>query len=95
MMVTLARAGKRVVRLKSGDPTIFGRAGEEIARLEAEGIAVDIVPGVTAGIAMAALGSSLTHRDHAKSMRLVTGYSRKERIARRRRVEGGGRPRRP
>lgn len=71
MMVTLARAGKRVVRLKSGDPTIFGRAGEEIARLEAEGIAVDIVPGVTAGIAMAAaLGSSLSHCDHAKSMRL-------------------------
>jgi uroporphyrin-III C-methyltransferase / precorrin-2 dehydrogenase / sirohydrochlorin ferrochelatase len=77
MMVTLARAGKRVVRLKSGDPTIFGRAGEEIARLEAEGIAVDMVPGVTAGIAMAALGSSLTHRDHVKSVRLVTGYSRK------------------
>jgi uroporphyrin-III C-methyltransferase/precorrin-2 dehydrogenase/sirohydrochlorin ferrochelatase len=96
MMVTLARAGKRVVRLKSGDPTNFGGAGEEIARLEAEGIAVDMVPGVTAGIAMAAaLGSSLTYCDHANSMRLVTGYSRKERIARRRRLEGGDRLRRP
>jgi uroporphyrin-III C-methyltransferase/precorrin-2 dehydrogenase/sirohydrochlorin ferrochelatase len=76
-MVRLARAGRRVVRLKSGDPMIFGRAGEEIEVLEREGIAYDVVPGITAGLAMAAaLGVSLTHRDHAKSVRFVTGHSR-------------------
>ncbi|MCV3768964.1 siroheme synthase CysG [Rhizobium sp. TRM95796] len=77
MMVRFAKAGKRVVRLKSGDPMIFGRAGEEIARLESEGIAVDIVPGITAASAMAAsLKTSLTHRDHAQQVRFVTGHSR-------------------
>ncbi|CAH0342189.1 siroheme synthase CysG [Rhizobium sp. CECT 9324] len=77
MMVNFAKAGKRVVRLKSGDPMIFGRAGEEIARLQAEGIPVDVVPGITAASAMAsALGISLTHRDHAQSVRFVTGHSR-------------------
>ena len=78
MMVKLAQAGRRVVRLKSGDPMIFGRAGEEIERLRAEGIPVSVVPGVTAGVAMAAaLGLSLTHRDCAKSVRFVTGHSKK------------------
>ena len=77
MMIALAKAGKRVVRLKSGDPMIFGRAGEEIACLEQEGIPVDVVPGITAASAMAArLGVSLTHRDHAQSVRFVTGHSR-------------------
>ncbi len=77
MMVRFAKAGKRVVRLKSGDPMIFGRAGEEIARLEAEGIAVEIVPGITSASAMAArLKTSLTHRDHAQQVRFVTGHSR-------------------
>lgn len=77
LMVKFARAGKHVVRLKSGDPMIFGRAGEEIARLEREGIAVEVVPGITAALAMAAgLGLSLTHRDHARSVRFVTGHSR-------------------
>jgi len=77
MMVSLARAGRHVVRLKSGDPMIFGRAGEEIAELEKAGLSYDVVPGVTAGIALAsALGVSLTHRDHAKSVRFVTGHSR-------------------
>ncbi len=77
MMVRFAQAGKRVVRLKSGDPMIFGRAGEEIARLQAEGIAVDIVPGITSASAMAArLKTSLTHRDHAQQVRFVTGHSR-------------------
>jgi uroporphyrin-III C-methyltransferase/precorrin-2 dehydrogenase/sirohydrochlorin ferrochelatase len=77
LMVKLAKAGRRVVRLKSGDPTIFGRAGEEIDELRAAGISFEIVPGITAGIAMAsALGISLTHRDHAKSVRFVTGHSR-------------------
>lgn len=77
-MISLAKSGKRVVRLKSGDPMIFGRAGEEIESLEREGIAVEIVPGVTSATAMAArLGASLTHRDHAQSVRFVTGHSRK------------------
>jgi uroporphyrin-III C-methyltransferase/precorrin-2 dehydrogenase/sirohydrochlorin ferrochelatase len=77
MMVRFAKAGKRVVRLKSGDPMIFGRAGEEIAFLEQQGIAVDVVPGITSASAMAArLGVSLTHRDHAQSVRFVTGHSR-------------------
>lgn len=78
MMVSLAKAGKHVVRLKGGDPMIFGRAGEEIARLDAEGIPVAVVPGITSALAMAAsLGVSLTHRDCAQSVRFVTGHSRK------------------
>lgn len=78
MMVSLAKAGRRVVRLKSGDPMIFGRAGEEIEALSHEGISYDAVPGITAGLAMAsALGVSLTHRDCAKSVRFVTGHSKR------------------
>lgn len=78
MMVSLAKAGKHVVRLKGGDPMIFGRAGEEIARLEAEGIPVSVVPGITSALAMASsLGVSLTHRDCAQSVRFITGHSRK------------------
>jgi len=77
MMLTLARQGKHVVRLKSGDPMIFGRAGEEIEMLERHGIAVSVVPGVTAALALASrLGISLTHRDHAQSVCFVTGHSR-------------------
>jgi uroporphyrin-III C-methyltransferase/precorrin-2 dehydrogenase/sirohydrochlorin ferrochelatase len=76
-MVKLAKAGKHVVRLKSGDPMIFGRGGEEIERLQREGIAVDIVPGVTSALALAArLGVSLTHRDCAQAVRFVTGHAR-------------------
>ncbi len=77
LMLKLARQGKHVVRLKSGDPMIFGKAGEEIALLEDNGIAVDVVPGITSALAMAAnLGVSLTHRDHAHSVRFITGHSR-------------------
>jgi len=65
------------VRLKSGDPMIFGRAGEEISHLDRENIPVDVIPGITAASAMASrLGISLTHRDHAQSVRLITGHSR-------------------
>ena len=77
LMVKLALQGKHVVRLKSGDPMIFGRAGEEIDELARHGVAVDVVPGITAAIALAAsLGVSLTHRDHAHSVRFVTGHAR-------------------
>ncbi|WP_295810208.1 siroheme synthase CysG [uncultured Nitratireductor sp.] len=76
LMLKLARDGKRVVRLKSGDPMIFGRAGEEIAMLQAHGVMLDVVPGVTAASALAAaLGTSLTHRDHAGAVHFVTGRS--------------------
>ncbi|MEZ5856532.1 MAG: siroheme synthase CysG [Hyphomicrobiaceae bacterium] len=77
LMVKLARQGKHVVRLKSGDPMIFGRAGEEIAELRSHGITVGVVPGITSASAMAsALTVSLTHRQHAHSVRFVTGHSR-------------------
>jgi uroporphyrin-III C-methyltransferase len=74
-MVDAARAGKTVVRLKGGDPMIFGRGGEEIDALEAEGIAWEVVPGVTAATAAAArLGASLTRRHVASSVAFVTGH---------------------
>ncbi len=77
LMIKLARQGKHVVRLKSGDPMIFGRAGEEIEALRKEGIPVAVVPGITAASGMAsALGASLTHRDYAQSVRFVTGHAR-------------------
>ncbi|WP_188907548.1 siroheme synthase CysG [Aureimonas endophytica] len=76
-MVRLAKAGRHVVRLKSGDVSVFGRAGEEIAELTREAIPVELVPGITAASALAAsFGVSLTHRDHASELRLVTGHSR-------------------
>lgn len=78
MMLSFAKAGKRVVRLKSGDPMIFGRAGEEIEFLQDHGVCVDVVPGITSASAMASrLGVSFTHRDHAQGVRFVTGHSRR------------------
>lgn len=77
MMITLARAGKRVVRLKGGDPMLFGRAGEEIAACAAAGIAVDVVPGITAAQGAASrLGISLTQRDQARRVQFVTGHDK-------------------
>jgi uroporphyrin-III C-methyltransferase/precorrin-2 dehydrogenase/sirohydrochlorin ferrochelatase len=76
LMVSLARNGKRVVRLKGGDPMIFGRAAEEIDACRNAGIAVEVVPGVTAAQGAAAkLGISLTHRQSARRLQYVTGHA--------------------
>ena len=75
LMVEYALKGKRVLRLKGGDPTIFSRAGEEIEAARAAGIHVEIIPGITAAqAAAAALGVPLTHRHHARRLQFVTGH---------------------
>jgi uroporphyrin-III C-methyltransferase/precorrin-2 dehydrogenase/sirohydrochlorin ferrochelatase len=75
MMIERARAGQTVVRLKGGDPLVFGRAGEEISALREAGIEVEIIPGITAGLAAAAsLQIPLTHRDISHSVTFVSGH---------------------
>jgi len=76
LMISLAKQGKRVVRLKGGDPLIFGRAGEEIDACKAAGIAVEVVPGISAAQGAAArLGLSLTDRKHSRRLQYVTGHA--------------------
>lgn len=77
LMVTEALSGEQVVRLKGGDPFIFGRGGEEVEALEAAGVAVEVVNGITAGLAAAtALCTPLTHREHAHGVVFVTGHAK-------------------
>ena len=77
LMVAAAQEGERVVRLKGGDPFIFGRGGEEVEALQAQGIRVAVVNGITAGLAaVTSLGVPLTHRDHSHGVLFVTGHAK-------------------
>ena len=77
LMVGLAKSGKRVVRLKGGDPMIFGRAGEEIAACRVANIPIEVVPGISAAQGAASrLLVSLTHRAEARRLQYVTGHDR-------------------
>jgi len=79
LLLHYASSGKTVVRLKGGDPTVFGRGGEEMEYLDSHGVRVSIVPGITAASGVAAgIGVPLTHRDHSNSVRFITGHARIE-----------------
>ena len=77
LLALYAKEGKNVVRLKGGDPFVFGRGGEEVEALRAQGIEVEVIPGITAGIAVpASLGIPVTHREFVGGVTFVTGHSK-------------------
>jgi uroporphyrin-III C-methyltransferase len=77
LMIMAAKEGETVVRLKGGDPFIFGRGGEEVEALHSAGIEVEVINGITSGLAAAtALNTPLTHRDHAHGVVFVTGHAK-------------------
>jgi uroporphyrin-III C-methyltransferase len=77
LMIMAAKEGETVVRLKGGDPFIFGRGGEEVEALQAEGIEVEVINGITAGLAaVTSLNVPLTHRDHAHGVVFITGHAK-------------------
>lgn len=77
LMEAEARKGEHVVRLKGGDPFIFGRGGEEVKHLRAAGIEVQVINGITAGLAgLTSLGAPLTHREHAHGVVFITGHAK-------------------
>jgi uroporphyrin-III C-methyltransferase len=77
LMAQEALAGESVVRLKGGDPFIFGRGGEEVEHLQSQGIAVTVINGITSGLAgVASLGIPLTHREHAHGVVFITGHAK-------------------
>ena len=77
LMLMAAREGEDVVRLKGGDPFIFGRGGEEVEHLRAAGISVEVINGITSGLAaVTSLGVPLTHREHAHGVVFVTGHAK-------------------
>ena len=77
LLVLYAKEGKNVVRLKGGDPFVFGRGGEEVEALRAQGMEVEVIPGITAGTAVpASLGIPVTHRELARGVTFVTGHTK-------------------
>jgi len=77
LMAQEALAGETVVRLKGGDPFIFGRGGEEVEHLQAQGVAVTVINGITSGLAgVSSLGIPLTHREHAHGVVFITGHAK-------------------
>ena len=77
LLLIAVRDGERVVRLKGGDPFIFGRGGEEVEHLRAEGVQVQVINGITAGLAaVTSLGVPLTHREHAHGVVFLTGHAK-------------------
>lgn len=77
LMIAAVQDGERVVRLKGGDPFIFGRGGEEVEHLRAAGIEVDVINGITSGLAgLTSLGAPLTHRDRAHGVLFMTGHAK-------------------
>ena len=79
LMIRCALRGERVLRLKGGDPFIFGRGGEEVEHLQSAGLRVEVINGITAGLAaVSSFNTPLTHRDHAQGVVLITGHAREQ-----------------